>query len=226
MKTVILFDQYTIPVSMNRATVDTDIVLHEYHNDDRSRTCRKTLCAGCGRELAGEDIVKGYEYDERGLVLLRKEELKQIKTDSDNYILILYSTSLSQISPVYFSSSYVAVPEQGSEKTFELLRLSLLEMHKILIGKVQQGGVDSLAAVLPSFDGLLILKLYLENEISKTIKPYKKPPVMQSELDAVKSILQDMSSDFDLSVYENEYQSNLRSLIAAKIAEGKDTYSY
>ena len=188
---------------------------------DMSRTCRKTFCAGCGRELGGDDIVKGYEADEGPPVLLTKDDFKQIRTDSENYIMILYSTALSQISPVYFSTSYMVLPGGGSENIFELLRQSLTETQKILVGRAVQGGIDALAAILPAYDGLLMIRLFLESELNRSVRSYARPPVLRSALDEVKSRLLDMTADFDLSVYENEYQSNLRSLIAAKLAAGQ-----
>ena len=224
IKTVLLFDRYSVPVSMQRATVDTDVQLHEYHGEDRSRTSRKTVCSGCGRELSGDDIVKGYAYGDSSLVLLTRDDLKSLKTDSENYLLALYTTALSQISPVYFNASYIAVPQQGAEKPFELLRLSLYETQRILICKTVQGGVDALAAVLPAADGLLVIKLHPDNALVSSTKPYKKPPTMPGELDTVKSALRDMTADFDLSVYENEYQDRLRGLLSAKIEAGRDTY--
>ncbi len=225
IKTVILFDQYSVSISMTKATIDTDLQLHEYHLEDWSRTCRKTLCAGCGKELTAEDIVKGFEYEDNCLVLLKKEDFKQIKAGTENHIHILYSTSLEQVLPVYFSNAYFASPEAGSEKIFEIIRLSLVEEQKILIGKALLSGFDSLVALIPTEEGLVISKLYLENEITKAKKPYKKQPVSLGERDPVKSLLQEMYSPFDVSVYENAYQNNLRKLIFSKIDACIDTYN-
>jgi DNA end-binding protein Ku len=224
IKTAILFGRYSVPVSLSRATVDTDLQLHEYHSKDMSRTGRRTVCSGCGAELTAEDIVKGFEYGEQRVVLLTKDDIRGLKTDSENCIDILFSVSPDQIPPLYLSASYLASPGSGGEKDFEALRLALLEEKKILVGRSISGGLDSYAAVIPQEDGLLVSKLYLENEISRPGKPYKKPAVPQSELVPLKNLLGEIYSPFDLSAYENGYQNKLRDLIASKIAGGKDTY--
>jgi DNA end-binding protein Ku len=219
IKSIILFDRYSVPVAMNRAVVDTDIQLHEYHEADGRRVCRKTLCSGCGAELTAENIVKGYEADGDRAVLLGKEELRTLKDDAENRIDILYSTSPDQVSPVYFNTSYIAVPDAGGETVFELLRLTLSEDRIVLIGRAVTSGMDSYVAVSPAEDGLIISKLYLDSELLHPKKPYKKPPVTLGDLIPVKRLLGDMYDAFDMSACENDYQKRLRELIAAKTGE-------
>lgn len=225
IKTVILLGQYSIPISMRKATVETDIQLHEYHAKDRGRTCRKTLCAGCGKELSAGDIVKGFEYDAHCLVLLEKDELRQLRSDAENAIDILYSTSPELIPPYYYSQSYFAQPEPGGEKVFELIRSSLSEEQRILVGKAVTGGFDSCVAVGAAEDGLIVTRLYLDNEICRADKTHPRPPVSRGEREDVRELLNAIHSPFDLSAFSNDYQSNLRRLITSKTAEQKDTYS-
>lgn len=219
IKSVILIGGFSVPVALSRAAVDTDIQLHEYHGEDGCRTCRKTLCSGCGAELTAEDIVKGYEYDGRFLPLL-KDDLKKLKDGAENRIDILYSTSPEQLPPVFIGTSYIALPQAGCEKDFELLRLALSEERLVLIGRSITGGTDSYVSVSPSENGLVVSKLYLEDELFRPKKPYAKPPVTPDALAPVRDLLRGMFGAFDVSGYENEYQKRLRALIAAKIGEG------
>lgn len=219
IKSVIIIGGFSVPVAMSRAAADTDIQLHEYHGADGCRTCRKTLCSGCGAELTAEDIVKGYEYDGRFLPL-SKDELKKLKDNAENRIDIHYTTSSEQLPPVYTGTSYIALPQAGGEKDFELLRLALSEERLVLIGRAVTGGTDSCVSVSPREDGLVVSKLYLEDELFRPKKPYVKPPVTPVALAPVKDLLRGMFGAFDVSGYENAYQKRLRALITAKIGDG------
>jgi len=54
------------------------------------------------------------------------------------------------------------IPEAGGEKAFELLRLALMNEQKIAIGKVVWGASDTLMAIIPREDGMIIATMYYQ----------------------------------------------------------------
>ena len=91
----------------------------------------KKVCANCGKEVSAKDIVKGFEYEKGKYVTLTDDEFEQAKTEKDKTIHILHFTDLSNIRPVYYDKTYHAIPEQGGEKAYELLRKAMKEENKI-----------------------------------------------------------------------------------------------
>jgi DNA end-binding protein Ku len=222
IKTTILFDRFSIPVSMYKATVDTDLPLHEYHIGDMRRVSRKAICSGCGIDLTAEDVSKGFETDGDVPVLLTKAEIRQLKLESDNTVTVLYSTSPEMISPVYIDASYMAAPVPGNEGIFEAFRTALTVMKKAAIGKAILGGYDSPAAILPAEERLLIVKLRFENDIAHFDKAPERQPAPKLEKEELAHLLLDMDAPFDLSSFENDYQNNLRRLITTKINANRE----
>jgi DNA end-binding protein Ku len=217
-KSVITFGMVAIPIAMYTATQDNDIHFNQLHKEDNSRIRYKKTCAHCGKEIAAEDIVKGFEYDKDQYVVVTDEEIEKIKTEKEKSIQILHFAQLNQISPVYYDKTYQAAPEPGGEKPFELLRAALMAEQKIAIGKTVMGTRDTLMAIIPREDGILISTMLYADEIKELQKRYDRPAVAEAELNMAKMLINSMDTPFDPSKYRDEYQVKLRALIEAKIS--------
>ena len=220
-KSVITFGMVAIPIAMLTTTQDNDIHFNQLHKDDNSRIRYKKTCAHCGKEVTTQDIVKGYEYDKDKYVVITDEEIEKIKTEKEKSIQILHFAQLNQISPVYYEKTYQAVPEAGGEKAFELLRSALMSEQKIAIGKTVVGTKDTLMAIIPREDGVLISTMFYADDIKELQKQYTKPEVSEQELTMAKLLINSMDTPFDPSKYKDEYQSRLRELIESKVS-GKE----
>jgi DNA end-binding protein Ku len=220
-KSVITFGMVAIPIGMSTTTQDNDIHFNQLHKGDNSRIRYKKTCAHCGKEVKAEEIVKGFEYDDDKYVVITDEEIEKIKTEKEKSIQILHFAQLNQISPVYYEKTYQATPEAGGEKAFELLRSALMGEQKIAIGKTVIGTKDTLMAIIPREDGILISTMFYADEIKALQKQYTKPEVSEQELGMAKMLINSMDTPFDPSKYKDEYQGRLRSLIETKIS-GKE----
>ncbi len=217
-KSVITFGIVAIPIAMSTATQDNDIHFNQLHKEDNSRIRYKKTCAHCGKEVTSQDIVKGFEYDKDKYVVVTDEEIEKIKTEKEKSIQILHFAQLNQISPVYYDKTYQAAPEKGGEKAFELLRAALMAEQKIAIGKSVIGTKDTLMAIIPREDGLLISTMFYAEDVKDLQKQYVKPEIAQQELDMAKVLINSMDTPFDPAKYKDEYQEKLRALIETKIS--------
>ena len=220
-KSVITFGMVAIPIAMYTATQDNDIRFNQLHVEDNSRIRYKKTCGYCGKEITSKEIVKGYQYDKDKYVVITDEDIEKIKTEKEKSIQILHFAQLNQISPVYYEKTYQAAPEAGGEKAFELLRSALMAEQKIAIGKTVMGTKDTLMAIIPREEGILISTMFFADEVKETQKQYTKPQVAAQELDMAKLLINSMDTPFDPSKYKDEYQARLRELIEAKIS-GKE----
>ena len=217
-KSVITFGMVAIPIAMYTATQDNDIHFNQLHKEDNSRIRYKKTCAHCGKEITAQDIVKGFEYDQDKYVVVTDEEIEKIKTEKEKSIQILHFAQLNQISPVYYNKTYQAAPEAGGEKAFELLRAALMTEQKIAIGKTVMGTKDTLMAIIPREEGLLISTMFYADDVRELQKQYATPEVSQQEMNMAKTLINSMDTPFDPAKYKDEYQIKLRSLIETKIA--------
>ncbi len=221
VKSAISFGLVHIPISLHTATQDTDIHFNQLHKDDHERIRYKKVCGHCGKEVAASDIVKGFEYDKDKYVVVTDEEIEKIKTEKEKSMQILHFANLNQISPVYFDKTYHAVPESGGEKAFELLRRALMDEQKIAIAKTVLGSKETLLAIIPREEGVLIQLMLYEDEVKMLPQGYKKPEVNDAELQMAKTLISSMDKPFKPENYKDEYQEKLKKLIQDKI-EGKE----
>ena len=221
-KSAISFGLVHIPITLHNATRDTDISFNQLHIKDHERIRYKKVCGHCEQEVTSADIVKGYEYDKNKYVVITDEDLEKIKTEKDRSIHILHFTTLDQISPVYFEKTYHAIPEMGGDKAFELLRVAMMDEQKIAIAKTVLGSKETLLALIPREDGMLIQTMFFEDEIRELPKTCTKQGTSgEVELAMAKNLITSMVQPFDSSAYKDEYKARLEALISDKIA-GKE----
>lgn len=223
-KTTIAFSLVSIPVSLYTATQDNDIRFNQLCREDNSRVRYKKVCSSCGKEVSNNDIVKGFAYGDDQYVVVTDDEFERIKSPKDKSIQILHFAQLDQISPVYYDKSYQAIPEAGGEKAFELLRRSLMEEQKVAIGRTVLGTKDTLLALIPRQDGMLVQTMFYADEVKELAKGYQRPEVSEQELSMARTLIQSMDTPFDPAAYHDEYQEKLKELIETKIA-GKEVVS-
>lgn len=217
-KGAISFGLVHIPVSLYTATQDNDISFNQLHKEDNSRIRYKKVCGHCGEEVTNKDIVKGFQYDKDQYVIMTDEDFEKIKTEKDKTIQILHFANLNQISPVYYDKTYHAVPNTSGEKAFELLRTAMMDEGKIAIGKTVMGNSETLLALIPREDGMLIEKMFYEDEIKELPKEYTKTDVNPEELKMAKTLITSMDKPFEPTMYEDEYQERLKEVIEKKVA--------
>ena len=217
----ISFGLVHIPIGLYAATQNNDISFRQLCKEDNSRVRYKKTCAGCGKEVGPGDIIKGFEYDKDKYVVVTDEELERIKTEKDRSIQILHFTDLRTVKPIYFEKTYHAVPEAGGEKAFELMRLAMLEEGKIAIAKTVMGTKETLLAIMPTDDGLVVETLLYQDEIKEIPKAFARPTVSEAELDMAKTLIASLDQPFTPEAYHDAYQERLRQLIEQKIA-GKE----
>jgi DNA end-binding protein Ku len=96
-----------------------------------------------------------------------------------------------------------------------------MDEQKIAIGKTVMGTKDTLMAIIPREDGIIISTMFYADDIKELQKQYSKPKVAEQELNMAKMLINSMDTPFDPAQYKDEYQEKLRMLIETKIA-GKE----
>lgn len=220
-KGAISFGLVHIPVSLYRSTRDNDISFHQLCKETKQRIHYKKYCANCDKELKANDIVKGYQYEKDKYVLMTNEEIEAIKSEKDKTIHILQFCELHDVNTIYYEKNYYAIPEVGGEKAYELLRKAMYEENKVAIAKTVLGTKETLLALCPQEDGILMKTLFYDDEVVDLPKAYKHPEVQKSELTMAKQLIKAMTFSFHAEEYHDEYQERLMKAIEEKINGNK-----
>jgi DNA end-binding protein Ku len=166
--------------------------------------------------------VKGYEYEKDKYVVLKDEDFKRVDLEATDTIDIVDFVDLTQINPIYFHRPYYLEPLKGGAGVYNLLRRVLAETNRAGISKVIIRTRQHLAAVKANGD-LLVLELmrFADELVSPSaIKvPGEKKPG-QRELGMAKTLVNQMTEDWDPKRYTDDYRSALMKLIDKKIKSG------
>ena len=217
------FGLLSIPIRLYPAARSERINLHQLHKKCHTRLRQPLYCPTCNRMVERSEVVKGYEYEKGHYVLIENEELKKITPPSGKVTEIQAFVKGSQIDPIYFESSYLALPEKDNPKPYVLLVKALEDSDRVGIAKVTMHQREYTVFIRPRSHGLTIHTMYFVNEIRK-VEGYGKITqeikVRPQEIKLAEQLVESLSEEFKPQQYHDTYQENLKALIEAK-REGK-----
>lgn len=217
-KSAISVGMLYIPVGLYKTTRDVSVSFNQLCKDTHERIKYKKICPSCNKEVTGDDIIKGYEYEKDKYVTFTEDELEKIKNKKDRTIHILHFAKLTDVDQIYYEKNYYVVPEPGAEKACELLRQAMLTQEKVGIAKTVIGTTENLIVLYPTKDGIIAKTLFYQSEIQAVPVATTKAEVTQTEMDMAKTMIDSMTSSFEPGLYHDEYQEKLRTAIETKIA--------
>ena len=179
------------------------------------------FCSRCEREISGEEIVRGYEYQKGTYVVINEKDLERIPLDNTKTIDILDFVDLTQVDPIYFDKTYYLEPSPGGEKAYTLLIEAMQRTDKIAIAKVLIRSKQSLAALRIKEQVLIMETIFYPDEIrspaglSLGVEPGK---IHDNEIKMAVSLIENLSTDFNPENYHDDYRQALWETIEARIA--------
>ncbi|MGC4035769.1 MAG: Ku protein [Chitinophagaceae bacterium] len=214
------FGLVNIPVKLYSAIEGHELDLDMLDKKDHANIKYQRVNANTGKEVAWENIVKGYKIDDR-YVVLTEEDFEKASPEKNKFITIEEFVNEKEIDSVYFDTPYYLQPEKAGVKAYILLRDALEKTGKAGLGSFVLRNRESLVLVKPYDDILILNKIRYDQEIRNTdeIKissGASKPGEMKMAIE----LIQQLSSDFDISKYRDTYADKLMKVIKAK-AKGK-----
>ena len=224
----IRFSLVTIPIRIYNA-VDTEetIRFNQLHKDDNGAVGYDKKCKKCGKSLAAEEIVKGYQFEPEQYVIVSPVDLEKIKLKSTKVIEIEGFIEASEVHPTLYDAPYFAGPDGAvAAKTYALLTQALKESGRVGVGKVVLRDREEVVMLAPLDGGIVLYKLRHPQELRKmeSVPQLEQKEVNKDELRLSISLVESMATrlnDLDLS---DHYRDALREMIEAKVA-GKQVIS-
>lgn len=216
----ISFALVTIPVSLFSATKRNEISLHYLHKGDLSPVSYKRFCDAEDKEVAWEDLTRGYEYEKGQYIEITDEDLDKADVELTKTIQVLEFVSESEIDPVYFDKPYYLEPQKGGERAYALMRDALAHSGKVGIARVVLKSREHLAAVKPVGKMILLGMMRFAHEIvdpSSLQLPDVSVP-SGKEMDLARTLIDSMTDTFDPTRYKDDYYDKVLSIIQAKVA--------
>jgi DNA end-binding protein Ku len=218
----ISFGMVSIPVKLFTATDSKDIAFRQLAGEDLGRVKMMRWSPTLDREVAYDELVKGYEYAKDQYVIVDQEDFDTLPVPSKHTIQITAFVKADEIDPVYYERTYGLEPEEAGLKPFKLLLQAMEEKHLIAIGKLAIRQKEHLCALRPHEDGIVIETLYYPDEIRdlETVD-LSEVEVSEEEMKMAYALIDMLEKPFDPGEYHDEYRDALMELIQAKLEGGE-----
>jgi DNA end-binding protein Ku len=218
------FGMVTIPVKLYSATEQKDVRFHLVHKKDGARIVEKRFCSEEDKEVAWDEIARGYEVTKGEYVVLDREEVDKAGTkDAENAHTIDIGdfVEIEEIDPIYFEKSYYLEPTDVGVKPFNLLRRALDETGRVAVARVTIRSKERLAT-LRTYDSTMVLEtMYWPDEIRSVAEldlPSGKAATPQArEVDMARTLIESLASHFEPEQYKDEFRGALLDLIERRM---------
>ena len=218
----ISFGLVYIPIAVYPATREEKLSFRQLRRTDLSPIKYKKVAEADMKEVPGDEIVKGFEYERGRYVVLSDEDFEKVKIESTHSIDITDFVDLEQVDPKFFYKPYFLEPQKGGEKAYALLHKALSGTGKIGIAKVVISNREYLASVKP--DGLFLI-LELMHFASEVLTPEElnRPTTTlnEKELKMAQALIDSMSAEWEPQKYRDEYRNAVMEMIEQKAKNKK-----
>lgn len=222
----ISFGLVNVPVKLYSAVHHQGLSFHQFQEGTNARVRNKRVSEKTGKEVAYEDIVKGYEVEKGHYVMVEPDELAEFNPRATRTIDIEDFVALDDIDPIYYDNTYFLAPEdsEGARKAYALLLKAMEDQKKVAIGRLVMRNKQYLAAIRPHDGALAVSTMRFHDEVMSpadidAIPTGRSAPRAQAaEVKMAGQIIDSMSRDWDPKRYEDTYRVQVLDFLKKKAA--------
>ena len=214
------FGLVNIPVKIYSAIQSSSLDLDMLDKKDFANIKFHRVNANTGKQVAWENIVKGYKVDDK-YVVLTEADFEKASPEKNKMIEIEEFVEESAINSMYYDTPYYLQAEKSGTKAYALLRDALAQTGKVALGTFVLRNRENLVLIKAIDDMLVLEKIRFAQEIRDPEEI--KAPATKSKPAEVKmaiALIDQLSQEFDIKRYKDTYTDKLMSLIKAK-SKGK-----
>ncbi|MGH7294824.1 MAG: Ku protein [Polyangiaceae bacterium] len=219
----IAFGLVTIPSKLYTATKDLTPQFHQLHKECGTRISMVRRCPKCSKDLAWEEIGKGYEVSNGEYALFTKEELAKLDDETGGTIEIVEFVDPLEVDLAYIEKSYWIGPGSKNVRGFDLLRSVLAETKKVALAKARLRTRTRLALVRPrgKLFSLDMMRFAEELVPGDELAPAEQKEPSPREKQLALHLVEELSGPFDPARHPDEYRSKVLAAVDQKVEAGE-----
>lgn len=214
----------TIPAKLYTATKDLTPQFHQLHKECGSRISLVRRCPKCAKDLAWEEIGKGYEVSKGEYALFSKEELAKIEGDDvGGTVEIVEFVDPLEVDLAYIEKSYWIGPGSKNVRGYDLLRSVLAETKKVALTKVKLRTRTRLALLRPRgrLFSLDMMRFAEELVPGDELAPAEQKAPSPREKQLALHLIDELSGPFDAAKHPDQYRSAVLAAVDQKVEAGE-----
>lgn len=219
-KGYITFGLLSIPIRLHAAARSERVSFNQLHRECGTRIKQQIFCPSCQRTVERSEIAKGYHLGNDEYLVMDEDELKKLAPESSQSMEILEFVALKDVDPIYFDSSYYAMPEEPGRKAYQLLLRAMEQSGFVALARVTMHQREYTVVLRPHRNGLAMHSIYYPNEVREAPGYGTKDDieVKPAEVALAEQLVQSLAAPFDPSKYHDAYQTRVKVVIENKKA--------
>lgn len=216
----ISFGLVSIPVSAFAASsprqgIDLDML----HKKDKAPIRYARICRKDGQEVAWDDVVKGYEYQEGDYIVLTQKELDDLDAKTTRTIDIMQFVEEPEVDIRYFERPYYLEPQKGGEKAYALLREAMQKANKIGLASFVMHQHPHLAAIKPVGKVIVLNQMRYPSDLRnpRELNLPAAESFSKNEMDMALKLIKQNVKPFIPEDLHDTFTDKLEDLIKAKV---------
>ena len=175
------------------------------------------------RAVTSADVLKGFEVGRDRYVTVGHEELEELAPERSRTIDVEQFVDASAIDPMYYDTSYYAVPERDHERAFGLLVEEMRATNRIAIAWFVLRRKRYLAALRPYQRLMVLSTMFYADEILpiSELEPAAPRDLRKKEREMAALLITMLSGPFEPERYPDEYRRRLTALIEGRAASAR-----
>ncbi|MBK8712164.1 MAG: Ku protein [Niastella sp.] len=216
------FGLVNIPVKLYSAIEDSALDFDMLDKKDHSNIKFKRINEHTGKEVAWENIVKGFKLNEK-YVILNDNDFEKAIPEKTDHIEIDQFVDEQEIDSSYFEQPYYLEPQKTGARAYVLLRDALKKSGKAGVGSFVMRNREHIC-ILKADEEVIVLNRVRYAEEIRPVSDLKIPKTKSkpAELKMAIHLIDQLTKPFDIKKYKDEYSQKLLKIIKAK-AKGKST---
>ncbi|MEO7383072.1 MAG: Ku protein [Paracoccaceae bacterium] len=218
--------EVTCPVALFTAASTSDrIALHTINRATGHRVRRVFVDSDTGKPVESGDQTKGCEVSDGDYIMLDPDEIAAAVPNSDKTLTVSAFIGCTEIDDVYFDKPYYLAPtDKAAEESFALIREGMRKKQVAAIAQTVLFRRVRSVLIRAHGAGMIATTLHFDYEVRAAKDAFKDIPELEiagEMLDLAKHILKTKSATFDVTKFDDRYESALADLVKAKLAGKK-----
>jgi len=216
------FGLVNIPIKLYSASESSTLDLDMLDKKDLSNIKYKRVNENTNKEVAWENIVKGYKIEDKYIVL-EDEDFEAVSPEKSKILSILQFVKEEEVDPALFETPYFLEPQKNGEAAYKLLLKALTKTRMAGIGSFILREREILCMIRPYQDEILMVNRMRYPEEMRNYEDLKIPSgkaPKTEELKMAEALIKSLAEPFDPTRYRDTYNEDLLKIIRQK-AKGK-----
>jgi DNA end-binding protein Ku len=211
------FGLVNIPIKIYTAIESSKLELDMLDKNDLSNIRYLRVNESTGKEVKWENIVKGYKYEDR-YIILEDEDFEAANAKKTKLIEITDFVKMEEIDQIFYENAYFLEPDKSGKKAYLLLKEALLQTGKVGVATFVMRNKENLAVLRPTDKMILLHRLHFAQEIRKpdALDLPDKSDIKGKELQMAITLINQTTGDFDINQYKDTYVEEIMKIIERK----------